>query len=240
MRFLLLLICILMFAAGPCCSAEQEVIKDKIDEFNYTLGHQLGHEILQYQLEFRAQAVWQGIYDAVNNSEPFMTDEQMNLIFQQLLNSPPETSAVSQKPVPEKKVTTEPVVRYRQRGEKYLADVSEKEDVISLPTGVSYRIIKAGEGQQPKASDSVMVNYKAYDIDGKVFDSTSRLGASIPAEFQISKLVPGLKQTLPMMKIGAVWEIFLPTRMAYKDTGPLAGQTVIYEMELLEILPEFR
>ena len=65
------------------------------------------------------------------------------------------------------------------------------------------------------------------------------LGIPTPTEFKVNKLIPGLAQVLPMMREGDKWEIYIPTRMAYRDTGPLAGQTVIYEMELLEILPEF-
>ena len=240
MRLWLFLVVILILAAGPCLSAEQQVIKDTMDEYNYSLGYQVGREVLKYQLEFRDQALWQGVYDAVNNAEPFMTEEQIDLSLQQLLTpAVPAAASQTQPPQTNKADASQPKKAYRQRGEAYIAEISTKEGIKSLPGGAKYRVIKDGEGPHPKVSDSVMVNYKAYDIDGIVFDSTSRLGAPIPVEFKISKLLPGLIEALPKMKIGSVWEIILPARMAYKDVGPMAGQTVIYEMELVDILPEF-
>jgi len=240
MRLVPLWTIVLILTAYPCFSAEQQVIKDKMDELNYSLGYQLGLDVQKHQLELRSQALWQGVYDAANNAEPFMTQEQMDQSLKELQNPAASAPATTSQAADTKgKAASQPQKNYRQRGEAYLAEISTKEGINSLPNGVKYRVIKAGEGQQPKVTDSVMVNYKAYDIDGNVFDSTSRLGAPIPVEFKINKLLPGLIEALPKMKIGAIWEIIMPTRMAYKDTGPMAGQTVIYELELIDILPEY-
>jgi len=242
----LVLCLVLLFITSPCMSAEQQpVIKDKMDEYNYSLGHQLGRKIIAHQLEFRPEALWQGVWDAVNDGVPYLSEEAMAEALKQLedkASKAQQQAAVTPEAVAAGGKKDDPAQRqrqYRQRGEKFIAENTAKEGVVSLSSGVQYRVIKPGEGQQPKVTDSVMVNYTATDIDGKVFNSSSVMGAQVPVEFKISKLLPGLIEVLPMMKVGAVWEIYLPTRMAYKDTGPMAGQTVIYEMELLEILPEF-
>ncbi len=235
--FLLVPLLLISFSLGFSAEQQQDqqIIKDALDETNYSLAYQLGRKLLEKEVEFRPDVIWQGLFDGYRNSSPHMTEEAMQAIWQQFEEqSPLPTAAQNQV-----KRVTNAVVGYRLKGQKFIAENSTKEGVNSLASGVQYKVLKTGQGKQPKPSDTVMVNYKAKTIEGYVYDSSYPLGIPTPTELKISALIPGLSETLPKMKEGDKWEIYIPTRMAYKDSGPMAGQTVIYELELLEILPEF-
>ncbi|WP_029918121.1 FKBP-type peptidyl-prolyl cis-trans isomerase N-terminal domain-containing protein [Pelobacter seleniigenes] len=231
-----LLICTFFAAAVPVIAAEPQVIKDRLDEINYSLGYQLGQQLREKKLEFRPETLWQGVYDGANHAQPFMTEEAMRRVLEQLA---PQSPAAAERPAPKTVEPQKDIIGYRLEGQKFIAENSQKEGVESLPSGVQYKILKTGQGKHPQPTDAVLVNYKAKNVDGEVYDSSFPLGIPTPTEFKVNKLIPGLAQVLPMMREGDKWEIYIPTRMAYRDTGPMAGQTVIYEMELLEILPEF-
>ena len=123
-----------------------------------------------------------------------------------------------------------------EAGEAFLAKNANKDGVISLPSGLQYRVLEAGKGRQPKATDTVMVHYRGTLIDGTEFDSSySRKQA---ATFRADRVIDGWREALSMMKEGAKWELFIPARLAYGKRG--AGKippmsTLIFEVELLSI-----
>lgn len=205
---------------------------------NYKLGYALGREISQRQLEFRALALWQGLYDLVDQAEPRVREVEMVKLLEQLRGIPQTKVQIAEtnpQPAPAKTSTAPPKV-YRLPGQKFLAENMAGKGIISLPSGLQYRVIASGDGSQPRMSDSVIVNYLGKSIEGQIFSSNN----SMPEEVAVNKVIPGWAQALTMMHEGDRWELYIPARLAFKDTGPMAGQTVIYDLELLEILPEFR
>ena len=123
-------------------------------------------------------------------------------------------------------------------GEAFLAENKAKEGVKTTETGLQYRVITAGGGALPLDGDKVKVHYSGKLIDGTVFDSSVERGE--PAEFFTNQVIPGWTEALKMMPVGSKYELVIPAALAYGDrgTGPIpAGSTLVFEVELLDILP---
>lgn len=119
----------------------------------------------------------------------------------------------------------------------YLAANAAKPGVVTRPSGLQYRVIKAGHGKTPKTSDMVQVTYKGWLIDGKVFDQTQ---AGQVAEFPAGRLIPGWVEALSLMKEGDEWELVIPPNLAYGEGGTPDGtippsQTLVFDMTLLKV-----
>ncbi len=123
-------------------------------------------------------------------------------------------------------------------GKKFLAENAKKEGVITLPSGLQYKILKKGTGNTPKASDKVRVNYEGTLINGTKFDSSYDRGQ--PAEFGVTQVIKGWTEALQLMKEGSVWMLYIPYDLAYgsrqagNDIKPFS--TLIFKVELLSIV----
>lgn len=124
----------------------------------------------------------------------------------------------------------------RTAGEKWLAENKEKPGVVTLPSGLQYKIITEGKGALPKATDKVKVNYEGTLIDGTVFDSSIQRGT--PASFQVNQVIKGWTEALQKMPVGSKWELYIPYQLAYgeRDTGKIKPYSaLIFSVELLDI-----
>jgi FKBP-type peptidyl-prolyl cis-trans isomerase len=124
-----------------------------------------------------------------------------------------------------------------QKGEAFLKENATKEGVKTLPSGLQYKELKAGTGKSPKATDTVVTHYRGRLLDGTEFDSSYKRNE--PAEFPVNRVIPGWTEALQLMKEGAKWELYIPSKLAYgqrgagADIGP--NETLIFEVELLKI-----
>ncbi len=127
-----------------------------------------------------------------------------------------------------------------EKNEAFLNENRAKDGVQETSTGLQYKIIVEGDGPKPGPEDVVKVHYKGTLIDGTVFDSSYDRGE--PAEFPVNRVIPGWTEALQMMPVGSKWELYIPYNLAYGEQG--AGQTIppystlIFEVELLEIMPQ--
>jgi FKBP-type peptidyl-prolyl cis-trans isomerase FklB len=126
----------------------------------------------------------------------------------------------------------------KAEGEAFLAENKKKEGVKTLPSGLQYKVIKAGTGKKPKSTDTVTAHYRGTLINGTEFDSSYKRGQ--PATFPVSGgMIPGWTEALQLMEEGAKWQLFIPSNLAYgekgagRDIGPNA--TLIFEIELVSI-----
>ncbi len=122
-------------------------------------------------------------------------------------------------------------------GMAFLENNKTQEGVVTLESGVQYKVLKAGTGPQPTLEDTVICHYTGTFIDGKVFDSSVERGE--PAKFTVNGVIRGWQQIVPMMPVGSKWMVYIPSNMAYgsKDSqGMPANSTLIFEIELLEIV----
>ncbi|GAB6976082.1 FKBP-type peptidyl-prolyl cis-trans isomerase [Prevotella falsenii] len=103
-------------------------------------------------------------------------------------------------------------------GEKFLAENKKKQGVVTLPSGLQYKILVKGEGEKPTKDDQVIVVYEGRTIDGKVFDATARHGKPNDT-FGVSNLIKGWTEALTLMPVGSKWEIYIPQELAYGARG---------------------
>lgn len=122
-------------------------------------------------------------------------------------------------------------------GEKFLADNKGREGVKVTASGLQYEVLAEGEGESPKAGDTVTVHYTGKLIDGTVFDSSVERGE--PATFGVTQVIPGWVEALQMMKPGAKWRLYIPSDLAYgpNGAGGVIGPnaTLIFDVELLKV-----
>ncbi len=125
----------------------------------------------------------------------------------------------------------------KKEGEAFLAGNKKKEGVVTLPSGLQYKIIKDGSGAKPKPTDTVSVNYRGALIDGTEFDSSYKRGE--PASFKVTGVIPGWTEALQLMKAGSKWQLFIPSNLAYGERGTgrdiAPNATLIFDVELLSI-----
>ena len=122
-------------------------------------------------------------------------------------------------------------------GAAFLAANKSKPGVTTLPSGLQYKVLTAGTGPKPTASDTVTVNYRGTLISGKEFDSSYKRGQ--PATFPVGGVIKGWTEALQLMPVGSKWQLFIPADLAYGDRGAGGdigpGETLIFEVELLSI-----
>ncbi|MGX3066562.1 FKBP-type peptidyl-prolyl cis-trans isomerase [Ursidibacter arcticus] len=202
-----------------------------VDESSYAVGVLMGKNIegvIESQknvFSYNQERILAGVQDTLKKSGK-LTDEdlkkQLEALDKYLLEQ--ETKIQAEK----NKATTE-------SGDKYRADYEKKAGVKKTESGLLYKIEKAGEGESPKATDTVKVHYKGTLTDGTVFDSSYE--RKEPIEFQLNQLIPGWIEAIPMLKKGGKMEIVLPPQLGYGDrqAGKIpANSTLIFEIELLD------
>ena len=125
----------------------------------------------------------------------------------------------------------------KEAGEKYLTENSKNEGVVTLPSGLQYKVLREGNGRKPKATDQVICHYEGFLIDGTVFDSSYQRGE--PATFPLNQVITGWTEGLQLMEEGAKYRFFIPYRLGYGEGG--AGTLIppfsalIFDVELIEV-----
>lgn len=132
---------------------------------------------------------------------------------------------------------TASVDKTKAEGEAFLNHNKKNKDVVTLPDGLQYKIIKQGKGPKPTETDVVSVNYAGTFINGKEFDSSYKRNE--PASFPVGGVIPGWTEALKLMPVGSTWMLYIPSNLAYGEQGspPIvpANATLIFKVELLEI-----
>jgi FKBP-type peptidyl-prolyl cis-trans isomerase len=127
--------------------------------------------------------------------------------------------------------------KVQSAGEQYLAANKLLPGVVTTADGLQYKVVKQGEGLRPTDTDVVTVNYSGRLIDGTVFDSSYDRGQ--PATFPVSGVIAGWTEALKLMKVGSVYELVIPAKLAYGKAGapPAIGpdQTLLFKVELIAI-----
>jgi FKBP-type peptidyl-prolyl cis-trans isomerase len=122
-------------------------------------------------------------------------------------------------------------------GEAFLAENKTQKGVITLDSGLQYKVITPGAGDSPDINDKVKCHYRGSLINGREFDSSYKRNE--PAVFPVNGVIKGWTEALQLMKVGAKWMLYVPSDLAYGDQGAgnviEPGSTLIFEVELLEI-----
>ena len=126
----------------------------------------------------------------------------------------------------------------RDAGRKFLEENAKKEGVITLPSGLQYKVLVKGDGPVPTSDDKVQVNYEGRLIDGTMFDASAKHGDK-PMEFRPGQVIKGWQEALTMMPVGSTWQLFIPYELAYgdRDTGTIKPiSALIFDVQLVSIV----
>ena len=198
------------------------------DKFSYALGMNLGTNFRKQSVPVDPALMLRGLKDGLAGGTTLLTEEEARAAVMEMQNQ-------VRKQQQEKAQVLGEV--NKKEGEAFLAANKAKEGVVTLPSGLQYKILQAGTGAKPTTADSVVCNYKGNLINGTEFDSSYKRGQ--PITFPVSGVIKGWTEALQLMPVGSKWQLFIPSDLAYGEKG--AGQdigpnaTLIFEVELLSI-----
>ncbi len=214
--------------AATAKTAAPLTLKTQKEKFSYAIGMKMGANFKKQSVPVDANILARGVKDAVAGGKTLLTDEEAQAVIMEIQK---EMQAKMQ----EKNKEAADV--NKKTGEAFLAANKGKEGVITLPSGLQYKIEKPGTGPKPTATDSVVCNYRGTLIDGKEFDSSYKRGQ--PATFPVTGVIKGWTEALQLMPVGSKWQLFIPSDLAYGERGAGAdigpGATLIFEVELMSI-----
>jgi FKBP-type peptidyl-prolyl cis-trans isomerase FklB len=200
-------------------------LKDQKDKVSYSIGMQIGFNLSRQKVEINPDVLAAGIKDAIAG-KPQLNPDQVK-----------EVMATFEKDMEQKQ--KDAGAKNAAEGTKFLEENKKKEGVKTTASGLQYKVIKDGAGAQPKASDTVTVNYRGTLINGTEFDSSYKRGQ--PATFPVNGVIKGWTEALQLMKVGSKYQLFIPSTLAYgeRSVSPEIGanSTLIFEVELLDAKP---
>jgi FKBP-type peptidyl-prolyl cis-trans isomerase FklB len=219
-------------AATPAKSATATPLTTRTQKFSYALGMDIGSKVgpslKKQSVEVDPNLVSQGLKDAMAGAKTRLTEQEAQAVLTEVqaeVNK--ERQGKAQKAAAANK----------SEGEAFLAANKAKEGVVTLPSGLQYKILKEGTGPKPTPSDTVACNYRGTLINGTEFDSSAKHGEA--AKFGVGQVIKGWTEALQLMPVGSKWQLFVPSSLAYGergaggDIGPDA--TLIFDVELLSI-----
>ncbi len=195
-------------------------LKTQKDKESYALGMSYGKMLHQRSVPVDAAILARGVKDAMAGGKFLLTDDEMKAVLTQLQAEVAHAAGAAA----------------RKAGEAFLAANKSKEGVVTLPSGLQYKILTAGKGSKPTVNDTVTCNYRGTLVNGKEFDSSYKRGE--PVSFPVTGVIGGWTEALQLMPVGSKWQLFIPADLAYGDGGKGdigPGETLIFEVELLSI-----
>jgi FKBP-type peptidyl-prolyl cis-trans isomerase FklB len=229
----IVMITCLSLASPTLIADEEKTLNDEQDRISYAIGHQIGVDFKRQSVDLDAQSITQGMVDGHIGTKPKMSSDEMN---HRLVNLKKRITDDTKAKAMERMQKRKAELKHkRQIGKEFLAENADKPGISTSESGMQYRIINPGTGAKPQLTDKVKINYKSTRLDGKLINSSALKGG--PRTFPVNRLLPGVTEALRMMQPGAKWKLFLPSKMAFARQGPYAHETIIVEVELLDIIP---
>jgi FKBP-type peptidyl-prolyl cis-trans isomerase FklB len=204
------------------------VLKTPKDKASYAIGMNIGKGLHKDSVDVDPAILLRGLKDGMAGGKTLLTDDEA------------KSAMVAIQADLRKKQEAKMAIAgdaNKKEGDEFLAQNKTKEGVVTLPSGLQYKILKEGTGPKPSASDSVVCNYKGTLIDNTEFDSSYKRGQ--PATFPVGQVIKGWTEALQLMPVGSKWQVFVPSDLAYGPRAPGGAigpnATLIFEIELLSI-----
>jgi FKBP-type peptidyl-prolyl cis-trans isomerase len=240
--FVVLALCLLVAACndgGAPSGAARGKIANRKDSLSYFFGTSIGNSMRRDSLDMNADMIYAGVRDALGGDTTVLADSGYKRLVE-AFSSEMQAKAMARQQREAMEAQMKDSIaglKNKSEGEAYLAANKAKPDVVTLPSGLQYKVIKEGTGPMPKATDQVEVLYRGTLINGKVFDSSG----VTPATFGVNQVVPGWSEALQKMKVGSKWQLVLPAALAYGPQSP-GGEigpnaVLLFDVELVKIVP---
>jgi FKBP-type peptidyl-prolyl cis-trans isomerase FklB len=216
---------------GQAAAQENPAPTSQAAKVSYGIGMEIGRNMKRQALELEPDFLARGLRDGLAGAEPLLSEDEMRSSLKafeaEMMRKRREAMARQAEAAPERK----------KAGEAFLEANKAKEGVVTLPSGLQYKIIRKGEGPVPKETDSVECQYRGTLIDGREFDSSYKRGR--PSTFQVNQVIPGWTEALKLMPAGSKWELYIPSGLAYGERGSGANigpnETLVFELDLLGV-----
>ena len=207
---------------------EAPALKTDKDKLSYAMGMDLGDQLKTRSVDIDPAVFAWGLKDALSGTKTLLTEEQAKTIIAELQKAIFVKQAAAAKVVGEKNKT---------EGDAFLAANKAKEGVVTLPSGLQYKILTAGTGKKPTIDDTVVCHYRGTLVGGQEFDSS--YSRKQPATFPVKGVIKGWTEVLQLMPVGSKWQVFIPSSLAYgeRGSGLMIGPnaTLVFEIELIAI-----
>jgi FKBP-type peptidyl-prolyl cis-trans isomerase FklB len=203
------------------------VLKTDKDKQSYAIGMNIGKSIHRDGVDVDPNILLRGMKDALAGGKTVLTEDEAKAVMLSLQTEVHKQQAEKAQLAGEAN---------KKAGDAFLAANKTKEGVVTLPSGLQYKILTQGTGPKPTATDTVVCNYKGTLLDNTEFDSS--YSRKEPLTIPVSGVIKGWTEALQLMPVGSKWQLFIPSDLAYgpQAKGPIAANsTLIFEVELLSI-----
>lgn len=220
-----------VFVASQASAVEEIQIKTMKEKMSYLMGFRTGYSLKGQRDAIDQQIALQGVQDALSGAKPLMTEQDMEAV----LEADRKERAARQEE--KNRILIE---KNKKESDAFLAENATKPGVISLLSGLQYKVITEGKGKRPTATDKVIVNYTAKLVDGTVFDDSENHDPHPPAVpvSGYDNLPAGWTEGIQLMNEGSKWQLFIPPSLGYKDRISQSippNSVLLIEVELLSI-----
>ena len=213
---------------GAQTSAQEPAApKTEKEKVSYGIGVAVERNFKRQGIEVDLDSVIKGMRDAASGDKLLMTEDDLNATL---------TAFRTEMAKKQEQATKKAAEVNKKAGEAFLAENKKKDGVLTLPSGLQYKILKAGEGRKPTMDDTVECQYRGALLDGTEFDSSYRMGK--PLTFDVKGVIAGWREALQLMPVGSKWQLFVPPQLAYGERGTSGigpNATLIFEVELVSI-----
>jgi FKBP-type peptidyl-prolyl cis-trans isomerase FklB len=218
-------------APGPGKSAaapDAPGVRNENAKSSYALGMEMGKRLKGQFPEADPELASRGVRDAMAGGEPLFTEAEMRGAL---------TAVQYEVQTRRAQARNDLAVKSKNDGETFLASNKAREGVVTLESGLQYKVLKAGEGPKPTLDDSVVCHYRGTLVDGTEFDSSYK--RQRPATFALRRVIPGWREALQLMPVGSKWQIFVPADLAYGRKGARGtigpNAALVFDVDLLSI-----
>ncbi len=223
MAFVAFVVC-----AVPAAAQDGAPFKDSRERTSYALGLEAGQQFRTRAIDLDVDAFAKGLKAALGGATPLMTDDQMRRAIAAL------QADLKRR---EFEARTAWVAASRKEAEAFLAENAKNEGVVSLPSGLQYRVLAPGSGRTPRDTDTVEYRYRGTLASGMQFDDSSRLASTVTV--RVDQTIAGIREALRLMSPGARWRIFVPPGLVSGPPTAMAmtppDQLLIFDVELVAI-----
>ena len=210
-------------------------LKDPTAQVSYAIGFNFGSQMKKDGVSLDPNLMVRGLQDALSGAKPALTEEQMGEVMGALQKTVMEHRHAAA--AARQQALAQTGEKNKTEGAAYLKANAAKPGVVTTADGLQYQVLVKGAGPKPKATDTVVCNYKGTLIDGAEFDSSAAHGG--PATFTVGGVIKGWTEALQMMPVGSKWRLVLPADLAYGAEGAGAqigpNAVLIFEVELVSI-----